>query len=69
MLLLMDFEEAFNSVNFGFIVTTMDIFCFGEEFIKWINKIIKSCDCCTKPRCEIFKGIAQLKIIHPWLGK
>ena len=40
MLLLVDFEKAFDSVDFKFIVTTLEIFGFGEEFIKWIHIIL-----------------------------
>ena len=40
MLLLIDFEKAFDSVNFEFIVTTLEIFGFGEDFIKWITIIL-----------------------------
>ena len=40
MLLLVDFEKAFDSVNFKFIVTTLEIFGFGDEFIKWIPIIL-----------------------------
>ena len=40
MLLLVDFEKAFDSVNFEFIVTTLKIFGFGEEFIRWIEIIL-----------------------------
>ena len=40
MLLLVDFEKAFDSINLKFIVTTLEIFGFGEEFIKWITIIL-----------------------------
>ena len=39
-LLLVDFEKAFDSINFQFIVTTLEIFGFGEVFIKWITIIL-----------------------------
>ena len=40
MLLLVDFKKAFDTVNFQFIVTTHQIFGFGEEFIRWITIIL-----------------------------
>ena len=40
MLMLIDFKKAFDSVNFQFIVTTLDLFAFGEVFIKWITIIL-----------------------------
>ena len=40
MLLLCDFEKAFCSVSFEFILTTLDIFNFGENFKIWITILI-----------------------------
>ena len=37
MLMLIDFEKAFDSVSFKFIVTTLELFGFGEVFIRWIT--------------------------------
>ena len=37
MLLLVDFEKPFDSVSFEFILTTLDIFNFGENFKTWIT--------------------------------
>ena len=37
MLILIDFEKAFDSVSFKFIITTLELFGFGEVFIKWIT--------------------------------
>ena len=39
-ILLIDFEKAFDSVSFDFILTTLDVFNFGEVFIKWIKIIL-----------------------------
>ena len=41
MLLLVDFEKAFDSVSFEFILTTMDIFNFGENFKSWITILLR----------------------------
>ena len=40
MLLLIDFEKAFDSVSFKFIITTLEMFDFGENFIKWVTIIL-----------------------------
>ena len=42
MLLMIDFEKAFDSVDFQFLVTSLELFGFGEYFITWI-KIILGC--------------------------
>ena len=43
MLLMVDFEKAFDSVDFRFLVTSLELFGFGEYFITWI-KIILGCE-------------------------
>ena len=40
MLLLIEFDKSFDSCNFKFIIATLEIFGFGEDFIKWINIIL-----------------------------
>ena len=43
MMLMIDFEKAFNSVNFQFLIATLEMFGFGEYFVNWI-KIILGCN-------------------------
>ena len=38
--MLIDFEKAFDSVSFEFILATLDIFDFGENFKTWITIIL-----------------------------
>lgn len=40
MLLMIDFDIVFDSVSFKFIITTLEMFGFGEYFIKWITIIL-----------------------------
>ena len=40
MILLVDFEKAFDSVSFQFILTSLDIFGFGENFKAWITILL-----------------------------
>ena len=37
MLILTDFEKAFDSVSWTFIYQTLEFLGFGESFIKWIK--------------------------------
>ena len=37
IILLIDFEKAFDSVSFEFILTALDIFGFGNEFKSWVT--------------------------------
>ena len=41
IILLIDFEKAFNSVNWNFMNKTLTSFHFGPQFQKWVNKINK----------------------------
>ena len=43
MMLMIDFEKAFNSVDFRFLIATLEMFGFGEYFVNWI-KIILGCE-------------------------
>ena len=43
MMLMIDFEKAFDSVDFRFLVTTLELFGFGEYFVTWV-KIILGCN-------------------------
>ena len=36
MMLMIDFKKAFDSVSFNFIMMTLDIFNFGDNFKDWI---------------------------------
>ena len=40
MLLMIDFEKAFDSVDFRFLVTTLEPFGFGEYFVTWVKNIL-----------------------------
>ena len=44
---MIDFEKAFDSVDFQFLVTSLELFGAGEYFITWI-KIILGCNECTQ---------------------
>ena len=46
LLLIIDFEKAFDSISWSFITKTLNFFNFGDSIIKWVNlfyKNIKSC--------------------------
>ena len=43
MLLMIDFEKAFDSVDFRFLVASLELFGFGEHFVTWV-KIILGCE-------------------------
>ena len=43
MMLMIDFEKAIDSVDFRFLIATLEMFGFGEYFVDW-NKIIVGCE-------------------------
>ena len=49
MMLMIDFEKAFDSVDFRFLIATFEMFGFGEYFVNWI-KIILGCEVGTNFR-------------------
>ena len=49
MVMLIDFEKAFDSISWSFIRKTLEFFEFGPDIIKWIDifcKDITACNCC-----------------------
>ena len=43
---MIDFEKAFDSVDFQFLIATLEMFGFWEYFVNWI-KIILGCEAGT----------------------
>ena len=41
IILLIDFEKAFDSISFSYILDTLKFFNFGPDIIKWINLLLK----------------------------
>ena len=40
MTLMINFKKAFDSVDFGFLIATLEMFGFGEYFVNWIKIIL-----------------------------
>lgn len=47
MLLLIDFEKAFDSVSWEFLFTVLDFFEFGNSFVKWVQVFYKNIQSCV----------------------
>ena len=47
MLLLVDFEKAFDSVSWDFLFRVLDFFNFGDSFIKWVKLFYTKCQSCV----------------------
>ena len=46
-LMTLDFEKAFDSVNHLFLITTLEVYSFQEDFIKWIQILIQNQESCV----------------------
>ena len=73
LILLVDYEKAFDSLSWGFISQTLSIFNFGPKIIKWIETLrtnSKSCVTLNGHLSEYFllgRGCRQGDPISPYL--
>ena len=73
LLLLIDFEKAFDSISHSFIVKTLHIFGYGYSFIKWINLILNDLSSCINhcgnitERFKVGRSCRQGDPISPYL--
>ena len=73
IILLLDFEKAFDTIKWSFIVKSLELFNFGETFIKWIKTIYCNAESTVVNNgntCGFFKlhrGIRQGCPISPYL--
>ena len=47
MILLVDFQKAFDSVSFNLLEITLEVFGFGPEYRKWISILLRGFNACT----------------------
>ena len=73
MLLLIDFEKAFDSISHSFIIKTLHFFGFGYSFIKWINLLLNDVSSCINhcgnitERFKVGRSCRQGDPISPYL--
>lgn len=65
LIALLDFEKAFDSINWYFLQNTLKTFNFGQNFIKWISVIYADISSCclnngnATPFFNITRGVRQ----------
>ena len=69
LLLLIDFEKAYDSISFTFINQALEFLDFCEQFIKWINILLSNFKAVVNHCGNIFTWahlpyIAVLKSVH-----
>ena len=47
MLFFIDFEKAFDSLEWDFLNKCLELFNFGPDFIKWVNIFYKNIQSCV----------------------
>ena len=73
MLLFIDFQKAFDSIEYNFIIDTLNAFNFGENMIRWFKLLtnnIVSCVVNNGTSCEFFpikRGVRQGDPLSPYL--
>ena len=73
LLLLIDFEKAFDSISHSFIIKSLSFFGFGYSFIKWINLILNDVYSCINhcgnisERFKVGRSCRQGDPISPYL--
>jgi len=73
ILLLIDYEKAFDSLAWSFIEKTLRYFDFGDNFIKWINILYTDIQSCIlnngfcSDRFSLERGVRQGDPLSPYL--
>ena len=73
ILFFIDFEKAFDSLEWDFLNKCLELFNFGPEFIRWVNifyKNIQSCVINNGLCCKYFnieRGVRQGDPLSPYL--
>ena len=54
-LLSIGFEKTFDSLNHNFLITTLEHYGFGNDYIEWIKLLIKNQESCAINGCQTTK--------------
>ena len=73
LILLVDFQKAFDSLSHAYIQNTMKLFGFGESILNWIKHFYDGRDACVMMRGNLTdriflkRGVPQGDILSPYV--
>ena len=73
IILTIDYEKAFDSVNWKFLEKCLEAFNFGNSIIKWVKLFYRDIESCvinnnvTSPYFKIYRGVRQGDPLSPLL--
>jgi len=73
LLILLDFEKAFDTLEWFFINKTLIFLSFGPEFVKWVETLYENAESCfiNNGQCSKFfsinRGVRQVTPLSPYL--
>ena len=73
MMIFIDFEKAFDSIEWCFLYECLEAFNFGPEFIKWVKTFYKNVSSCvinngvSSPLFKLERGVRQGDPLSPYL--
>ena len=73
VMIFIDFHKAFDSVEWNYLVTCLEVFCFDPDFIRWVETLYKNIQNCVINNClttEYFaleRGVRQGDPLSPCL--
>jgi hypothetical protein len=66
ILLLIDFEKAFDSISWSFIYDTLKFFNFGESVIEWVKTFYKDITSAVTQNCSLSEFVNVQRGCRPW---